>query len=321
MLSFWFFLLSFSITFIACFLLLPHYIKKAHQVSITGKDIHKPNSPDIAECGGIIIVLTYLIGLFTFIPFIGANLDWRIVGTAATVMLSSFVGFIDDVFETRWRVKVLTPIIGAVPLAVMQLGRTTMTLWQPFGVIDFGIWFYLAILPLIITACTNAVNMFAGVNGLEAGSTLIICLALTYLSLRFNKVMGLIILVPFLGALSAFLLFNKYPSRVFPGDVGTFGMGSVIACCAVLSDFERAVFVMFIPHIINAILFFIGKAKGEEPPREAEMNPDGTLPAPSIWSLRSVILRIRPMKEKELVYTLWLIVAFFAALGTLVYGI
>jgi len=134
------------------------------------------------------------------------------------------------------------------------------------------------------------------------------------------QTVGMIITAPLIGALAAFLIYNRFPSRVFPGDVGTFGMGSVIACCAILANLERAVLVMLIPHTVNAILFFTGKLMGREPPRSASMNPDGTLPAPTPWSLRCLLLHIHPMREKTLVYVLWGIVAAFSALGMLAYG-
>jgi len=316
---------SFLISLLACFLLLPPYIKKAKQVGITGLDIHKPGSPVIAECGGVILVLAYLLGLFFFIPFIDVSLNEVIIGTAATVLLASFIGFIDDIYETRWRIKVLTPLLGGVPLAVMQLGRTTML--TPLGLIDFAalgvlglVFFYAIVIPFAVTASANAVNMFAGLNGQEAGSSLIMALALLFLTVRLEKPIGYVILTPFIGALLAFLFFNKYPSKVFPGDVGTFGMGTVIACVAILADLERAAFIMFIPYIINAVLFFIGKLKRVPPPRDAQMNPDGTLPAPSIWSLRSVLLRIHPMKEKTFVLTILVLVAAFSIAGMLAYG-
>jgi len=320
---------SFMISLAVCLLVLPHYIKKAKQVGITGQDIHKPGAPDIAESGGVILMLAYLVGLFFFIPFVNdfrdATLSLEIVGTAATVMLTAFVGLVDDVYETRWRIKVLTPLLGGVPLAVMRLGRTTIL--TPFGVLDFadlgniGLILFAVILLFAVTASANGINMFAGLNGLETGSALIMSSALLFLTFRLEKTTGYVILVPFIGALIAFLYFNKYPSRVFPGDVGTFGMGAVIACVAVLADLERAALIMFIPYFVNAILFFIGKLKRVPPPRNAQMNPDGTLPAPSIWSLRSIILRTHPMKEKPLVITMLLLVAIFSIIGMLAYGI
>jgi UDP-N-acetylglucosamine--dolichyl-phosphate N-acetylglucosaminephosphotransferase len=277
----------------------------------------------------VILILAYLIGLFFFIPFGNAFADdilnLEIVGTAATVMLTAFIGFADDLYEMRWRVKVLTPLLGGVPLAVMRLGRETIS--TPFGVLDFaafgslGIILFAVVILFAVTASANGINMFAGLNGQEAGSVLIMSLALLFLAFRLGKTIGYIILIPFIGALVAFLYFNWYPSRVFPGDVGTLGMGAVIACVAILADLERAAVIMFIPYFINAALFFIGKLKKVPPPRNAQMNPDGTLPAPSFWSLRSMILRIHPMKEKPLVVTMLLIVAAFSVVGMLAYGI
>jgi UDP-N-acetylglucosamine--dolichyl-phosphate N-acetylglucosaminephosphotransferase len=317
------------ISLAACLLTLPRYIRRAKQVGITGQDIHKPGSPVVAESGGVILILAYLIGLFFFIPFSGAFADavlnLEIVGTAATVMLTAFIGFADDLYEMRWRVKVLTPLLGGVPLAVMRLGRETIS--TPFGVLDFaafgslGIILFAVVILFAVTASANGINMFAGLNGQEAGSVLIMSLALLFLAFRLGKTIGYIILIPFIGTLVAFLYFNWYPSRVFPGDVGTLGMGAVIACVAILADLERAAVIMFIPYFVNAALFFIGKLKKVPPPRNAQMNPDGTLPAPSIWSLRSIILRIRPMKEKPLVIVMLLIVAAFCVVGMLAYGL
>jgi len=317
------FILSFALAFFICLLLLPRYIKRAHEVGMVGLDVHKPNTPEVAESGGVILMLAYLIGLFVFIPFVDQALEEEIIGTAATVILSSFIGFIDDVYETSWSIKILTPLICGVPLAVMRLGRTTM--WIPGfpEPVDFGVFFYFLILPFIVTACANAVNMFAGLNGLEAGSMAIMTLALSVLCLLKGgkQLTGAFILIPLLGAVIAFLLYNRYPSRVFPGDVGTFGMGSVVACVAMLAYLERAVFFMFIPHTVNAILFFVGKLRGEEPPKEAPMRSDGTIPAPTMWSFRCLLLRIRPLRERELVYVMWTAVAVFSVAGTLVYGV
>lgn len=317
---------SFLVALLSCLLVMPYYIKKAKQVGVTGQDIHKQGFPAVAESGGIVLMLAFLSGLFFFVPFLGQTLNEEVIGAAATVLLASFIGFFDDIFKTRWRIKAFTPLLGGVPLAVMRLGRTSIM--TPFGPLNFeqlglvGLFFFFAvILPLVVTASANVVNMFAGLNGLEAGSSLIIAVALLFLSLRWEKTIGHIILIPFLGALLAFMLYNRYPSRVFPGDVGTLGMGTVIACVAILADFERAVFIMLLPHTVNAVLFFIGKFKGKTPPRRAVMNPDGTIPCPTIWSLRCLILRFHPMKERSLVYSMWMIVAVFSVLGTLVYGL
>src|SRR3972149_2074978 len=130
------FIESFLISLSTCLLLLPPYIKKAKQVGITGVDIHKPGLPAIAECGGVILILAYLLGLFFFVPFNTGLFNVELIGTAATVLLAAFIGFIDDIYETRWRIKVLTPLLGGVPLSVLRLGRTSLQ--TPFGLLDFA---------------------------------------------------------------------------------------------------------------------------------------------------------------------------------------
>ena len=311
---------SFAGTFLLCAALLPFYIRKALKVKMTGTDIHKKDRPEIAESGGIILVVVYVMGLFSLLPSYiigGDGVVFSIISTGATVLLCAFSGLIDDVFDLPWRIKVLTPLIGGIPIAVMLLGHSVI--WTPFGYVNFGILFYILVIPVIVTSCSNAVNMLAGLNGVEAGSVLITSLGLLMASVLEGKEVGIVLLVPFIGSLLAFLLYNKYPSKVFPGDVGTFSMGAVIASCAILSNLERATFVMFIPHILNAALFFLGKLQKRAPIRDAPLNPDGTLPVNSIWSLRNLILRIKPMTEKQAVVTVWIIVAVFAVLGGFIY--
>ena len=313
-------MISFAVSLVICAVLMPLYIRRAVKVKMTGTDIHKKNRPEIAEAGGIVLTLAYVLGLFSMIPNYGLGGDGIvsiIIATGATVLLCAFCGFVDDVFDLPWRIKVLTPLIGGVPIAVMLLGHTVM--WTPLGYVDFGILFYVVIIPIIVTSCCNAVNMLAGLNGLEAGSVFITALGLLAASILQGVELGTILLVPLLGALAAFIYYNRYPSRVFPGDVGTFGMGAVIASCAILAYLQRATFVMFIPHIVNAVLFFLGKLQKRAPVRDAPLNSDGTLPANSVWSLRNLILRIKPMSEKQAIGVVWAIVAIFAILGGLIY--
>jgi UDP-N-acetylglucosamine--dolichyl-phosphate N-acetylglucosaminephosphotransferase len=313
-------ILGFAVSLVICAVLLPLYIRRAVKVKMTGTDIHKRSRPEIAEAGGIVLTLAYVLGLFSMIPNFASRGDSivpAIIATGATVLLCAFSGLVDDVFDLPWRVKVLTPLIGGVPIAVMLLGHTEM--WTPLGYIDFGILFYVLIIPIIVTSCCNAVNMLAGLNGLEAGSVFITAIGLLAASILQDLDMGIILLVPFLGALAAFIYYNRYPSRVFPGDVGTFSMGAVIASVAILAYLQRAAFVMFIPHIVNAGLFFLGKLQRRAPVRDAPLNPDGTLPTNSVWSLRNLILRIKPMTEKQAIVVVWAIVAIFAILGGLVY--
>ncbi len=48
------------------------------------------------------------------------------------------------------------------------------------------------------------------------------------------------------GALLAFLWFNWYPAKVFPGDTLTYSVGALVACIAILGDMEKIAVILFI---------------------------------------------------------------------------
>ena len=56
-------LLSFGVTFF----ITSYWIKRAKTAGLTGRDMHKPNKPEIAESGGIPVILGFLIGALFYI--------------------------------------------------------------------------------------------------------------------------------------------------------------------------------------------------------------------------------------------------------------
>jgi UDP-N-acetylglucosamine--dolichyl-phosphate N-acetylglucosaminephosphotransferase len=69
----------------------------------------------------------------------------------------------------------------------------------------------------------------------------------------------LLISIPMLGALIGFFAFNRYPARVFPGDVGTLTMGVALATSVIIGNLESAGAILAIPYILD---FFIKAANG-----------------------------------------------------------
>lgn len=88
------------------------------------------------------------------------------------------LGFIDDVVDLRWLHKLIVPTIASFPLLVAYNGVTHVlvpTLIKPWlGItIDLGILYYIYMGSLSIF-CTNAINIYAGINGIEVGQSFII---------------------------------------------------------------------------------------------------------------------------------------------------
>ncbi len=100
----------------------------------------------------------------------------------------------------------------------------------------------------IITAVSNGANLTDGIDGLAAGTSVIIALTLgifawvsgniifsDYLNIMYiPKVEEITIYIAaFVGALIGFLWYNTYPAQVFMGDTGSLTIGGIIAVIAI----------------------------------------------------------------------------------------
>jgi len=83
------------------------------------------------------------------------------------------LGFMDDVLDIRWRYKLTIPFFASLPILMAYDGVTTILVpvfLKPYlgNLIDFGLLYYVYMSMLTIFN-TNAINIYAGINGLEVG--------------------------------------------------------------------------------------------------------------------------------------------------------
>lgn len=109
----------------------------------------------------------------------------------ASIALMLMLGFVDDVLDLPWRVKLVMPLVAALPLLAYS-GSTAVGIPGPIVKIfdlhqtwlELGPLYYVYMAMLVIF-CTNSINILAGVNGLEVGQSYIISVAiLTFNILR-----------------------------------------------------------------------------------------------------------------------------------------
>ena len=108
---------------------------------------------------------------------------------------------------------------------------------------------FIPIVIFILTAVSNGANLTDGIDGLAAGSSAIVVLALglfawvsgnlifsDYLNIMYIPNVGevVIFVAAFSGALIGFLWFNAYPATVFMGDTGSLTIGAIIAVIALI---------------------------------------------------------------------------------------
>jgi phospho-N-acetylmuramoyl-pentapeptide-transferase len=210
--------------------------------------------------GGILFMgLALLAGLLSLVSHPGS-----LSATSALVLFGG-LGLLDDLRKLRVgsagmpaRVKFALQIVFAVPVAMLAHGSQHLV---PSS-LDWLYW------PLAIGALvgsTNAVNLSDGLDGLAGGLSVIALLALLLGvpgASAGEKAVGMTLI----GGLLAFLVYNRYPARIFMGDTGALGLGGALAAMAIqqgwvlLLPLLGLVFVIETLSVIIQLTFF--KATG-----------------------------------------------------------
>ncbi|MFH2106462.1 MAG: glycosyltransferase 4 family protein [Candidatus Micrarchaeota archaeon] len=248
----------FAISFLICFLFTYLLIPRLRRVGISGKDINKPDAPEVAEMGGLAIVAGFSAGVLlavfanSFFSF-DFNLIF-ILAALITILAVAIIGIVDDLLDIPQWFKALLPLFAAVPLIAVNAAESTSILIPFIGPVDFGIFFLIVLIPIGVAVSSNLTNMFAGFNGLESSLGVVIFATVAILALTHGLTEMSILSIAIIGALLAFLVFNRYPSKIFPGDVGNLSIGAILASAVIIGNFEAAGALLLIPYIID---FFI----------------------------------------------------------------
>ena len=294
-------LLSFSVTR----LFMPKIIQKLEEADIVGKDIHKSWKPVVAEMGGFGIIFGFVIGMFSGI-YMHDILAFPLLIVLVVILLVGMIGILDDLLALSSKSKFFLLFIAGLPL-----------MWAAPP--NVGI-LYLISLPIALSIGSNLTNMLAGLNGIESGLGVISMTSLTIACILLGKYDVTIISMSMLGALLAFLYFNRYPAKIFPGDTGTLIIGATIVCIAFLGRVKLIALIVLMPNIIDAILkFYSAGVMNRSQQKPTQLNDDGKLVRPDAGfkSLIRLILR-RPIAEKDAVKIIWGIGIVFGILGIIV---
>lgn len=294
---------AFAAALIITYVIIPWLIPKLKARGIVGRDLNKPGHPEIAEMGGIAVVIGFFAGVSMLLATDGVTKKDVLNVSLSVVLGAAFIGMVDDLFELKQRQKALFPFLLALPIGA----ALDPAVYIPFvGEIDFGPWMLVAG-PFAITCAANAGNMLEGFNGLGTGLSIIMCSTLIALSVEHDRLDGLYILVPLLGALTAFLWYNKYPARIFPGDTLMLFVGASLAVAGMLSDLHVQTVFIFLPMIAEFVLKFRGRFRAENYSSDADgsvLHYEGR-----VESLTHIFMSKMKVTERRLVHLLWLLEA------------
>ena len=169
-------------------------------------------------------------------------------------------------------------------------------------------WLYIVFVDILLVGLCNAVNLTDGLDGLAAGTVMVVMLVMAAIAFRSNLLEPAVVAAVLAGTCIGFLWFNSYPADIFMGDTGSLALGMGLGCLAVLTKTEFVVIIiggLFVAEALSVMIqVFHFKRTGKRvflmAPLHHHFEKKG-------WSETKVVIRF------------WIISGVFAAIGFSLY--
>lgn len=213
-------------------------------------DLVKTHKEPIAYLGGIGMLIGLMVGALAGIgclrgeEFFSPALKW-LLGILAGGAIACFIGLADDIFDIKPKQKILGQAAAAVVLLLVGITPNLYRITDPLNLpMPYNLEVTLSIFIVIffVLGATNSLNLLDGLDGLCAGVTAIITVAMLLLAIHLatwgasevGDPIRIIICLGLVGGVCGFLPFNRYPAKIFMGDAGSMLLGFMVAALMLL---------------------------------------------------------------------------------------
>ena len=226
--------------------------------------LHKTGTPSMGGLG----IITSAVICSVIIAAVTGRLTIQLFAVIGAMILFGLIGFIDD-----YEKAVKKNNLGLKPKqkVVMQLGFSlafalfamffsgggfveSTAIWIPVAdiTVDLG-FFYVPFVMFVMVAFSNAVNLTDGLDGLASGITSLVSFFMVIGAVAFGYADLPILFGAVAGGCLGFLMFNKYPAKIFMGDTGSMALGGVLAAGAVMMKLEFLLAVAGLIYVLEAL--------------------------------------------------------------------
>ena len=306
-----FFIVSFTFTMFS----LPTIIRKLRENGTVVKDMYKKNQPLVPTNGGLPLLLIAIFSLSILTLFYGKYISPINYTIIVVVVLFGLFGLLDDIVNIGRPAKLILLYYCSYPL--IPFITSTFIIFPVIGSVDFSAMYLQLIIPTYVPVVANLVNMHSGFNGLAPGLSLMLLATLVLKAFFFGNIFNALFLICLTGAVLAYFWFEKYPSRIFWGNVGALSVGAAIGCLIVTQGFIVSGFVMLIPHTVNFLLYVYWRLRIAKYPtaKYGSIREDGTVEVPNPLTLKWVLPYYFKMSEQRATYAMFSVTAVFCAIG------
>lgn len=215
-----------------------------------------------------------------------------------------------------------------------------LTSWisDPEAAKTLGWLVFVLVVVLVVTAVSNGANLTDGLDGLCAGTSAVIGVALaimaylgghivysSYLDIMYipGSEELVVYAAAFIGALVGFLWYNAFPASVFMGDTGSLTLGGILAVFAILIHKELLIpllclvfFLEDLSVVLQVAYFKITKRRFGTGRRIFKMTPlHHHFQKPGNAGIDALIQApLRPVPESKIVIRFWIVSILLAAM-------
>lgn len=247
-------------------------LKIGQSIRLDGPQSHlvKTGTPTM---GGLIFILATIITMVVF----GIRQRDTIV-VILSMLAFGLIGLVDDylivVKKTNDGLSAAQKfsaqfIVGLILMAFTLTDSSLSQLYVPFmgeRTVDLGFFFYPLTL-FVILGTVNSVNLTDGLDGLSSSVSFIALIGFAVINVFLVKDELAMFSMALAGGLLGFLKYNKYPAKVFMGDVGSLALGGAFTAIAVTSSttlylpFLGIIFVVETLSVIIQVISFKTRGK------------------------------------------------------------
>ena len=273
----------FAIAFGVTVFVTPYIRRRLIEKNFVAPDYYKRGNPMKPTFGGIVILVGVMASLIIAQFYVESGEMIRIMVLYFIAFNFAILGLVDDLLDIPRPIKFFLPFFIAMPIALLNIDPILN-----FGPINFKLYFIypFIISPIYVMVVANLINMHSGFNGLAGGLTTILVGAITIKAYVQYGEQTLFYILPILGALAAFMLYNFHPTKLFMGNIGSMLMGSIVGALIIALNMEYFGFIIMIPHTINFLLFVYWKVFDKPWVKYGTIDEEGILKVPNNLTLK-----------------------------------
>ncbi|ASW43485.1 glycosyltransferase family 4 protein [Clostridium isatidis] len=254
------YILAFILAFLIVFLLTPVLIKIAFKIRFTDKPTkRKKHSKETPLTGGLAMYIAFFISFFIFNDYSSIHEKMSIF-FASTLIIA--IGLIDDFYKTKGKEFPIYPRLLIQLFSAFIIYKTGI-IFRGFTNPLTGIYIELSsIIQLILTitwifGVTTVINWCDGMDGLAGGLSCISSITFLGAAIILKQDESILVSIIVVAITIGFLIYNKYPAKVFMGDSGANFLGFILSIIALDGAFKQATLMsIFIPILALAVPIF-----------------------------------------------------------------